>query len=155
MNMIETSNAENLSLQVSRVIKASRARVFAAWTEPELMLRWFAPGPMQPRTVDIDLREGGVFRAAMQGPSPRTGQEMCVTFTGTYERIVPDELLVFGWEVEGDPGDPTRVTVEFKDVDGGTEVVLTHERIPNQELVNRNTFGWTGMLEKLAGVCAE
>ena len=152
--MMETIKGENLSLTVRRVIRASRERVFSAWTKPELMMGWFAPGPMQPQTVEVDLREGGVFRAAMQGPSPRTGQPMCVTFTGTYEQIVPEELLVFGWEVEGDPGDPTRVTVEFKEAEGGTEVVLTHERIPNQELVQRNTFGWSAMLEKLAGVCA-
>ena len=155
MSTMETSTSENLTLTVSRVVKASRERVFAAWTNAEQMMRWFAPGPMQPTTVDVDLREGGQFRAAMQGPSPRTGQEMCVTFTGTYQRIVAEELLVFSWEVEGDPGDPTLVTVMFAEVEGGTEVTLKHERVPNVELVNRNRFGWTAMLEKLDKVCSE
>jgi hypothetical protein len=47
------------------------------------------------------------------------------------------------------------VTVEFTDAESGTEIALTHERIPNADLLNRNRLGWGGMLEKLAGLCAE
>ncbi len=155
MSTIETNKAESLTLQVNRTVKSNRARVFAAWTEVEQMMRWFAPGSMRPQTVEVDLREGGRFRATMSGPSPRTGEEMCITFTGTYTRIVTGELLQFSWEVQNDPGDPTFVTVEFKDVDGGTEIRLTQERIPSQEIWNRNRFGWGGMLDKLAGVCEQ
>jgi hypothetical protein len=42
--------------------------------------------------------------------------------------------------------------VEFKDAADGTEVVLTQEKIPNEELLNRNRSGWGGMLEKMAGL---
>ncbi|HEY1985421.1 MAG TPA: SRPBCC domain-containing protein [Terracidiphilus sp.] len=147
--------SENLTLRLTRTIKASRMRAYEAWTQPEALMRWFAPGPMNPQSATVDLRETGRFRLAMAGPSPRTGQEMNITFTGTYQEIVAGSLLRFSWEVEGDPGDPTLVTVEFKDVEGGTEVALTHERIPNQELLNRNKMGWGGMLEKLAAACEE
>lgn len=145
--------SENLTLQLSRIVKASRKRAFDAWTKPEELAHWFAPGPMRPQSADVDLREAGRFRLAMQGPSPRTGEEMHIAFVGTYERVVPGELLRFSWEVEGDPGDPTLVTVEFRDAEGGTEIALTQERIPNGDLLNRNRFGWSGMLEKLAALC--
>ncbi len=147
--------SENLTLQLSRVVKTSRTKAFAAWTQPDALLRWFAPGPMRPQSADVDLRQDGTFRLAMAGPSPHTGQMMNIVFTGTYQQIVPDELLRFSWEVEGDPGLPTLVTIAFKDVEGGTEIALTHERIPNAELLNRNRFGWSAMLEKLAALREE
>jgi|CZKL01.1.fsa_nt_gi uncharacterized protein YndB with AHSA1/START domain len=147
--------SENLTLKLSRVVKTSRQSAFAAWTKPEALMTWFAPGPMVPVTATVDLREEGAFRLAMAGPSPRTGAEMNIVFTGTYQKIVPDKLLCFSCEVEGDPGAPTLVTVEFTDAESGTEIALTHERIPNADLLNRNRLGWGGMLEKLAGLCAE
>jgi uncharacterized protein YndB with AHSA1/START domain len=147
--------SENLTLQLSRVVKASRGRAFAAWTSPEALMQWFAPGPMRPQSAEVDLRENGNFCLAMAGPSPRTGQELNITFTGTYQQIVENELLRFSWEVEGDAGNATLVTVEFKDVEGGTEIALTQERIPNSELLNRNRFGWGTMLEKLGALCEE
>ena len=145
--------SDNLTLQLSKVVRTTRRRAFEAWTSPEELMRWFAPGPMQPGSATVDLREAGRFRLAMRGPSPQTGAQMSLAFVGTYEMIVPDELLRFTWEVEGDPGDPTLVTVAFKDVDGGTEVSLLQERIPSTELLNRNRSGWAGMLEKLARLC--
>ena len=145
--------SENLTLQLTKIIPATRSRVYAAWTRPEELVLWFAPGPMRPGSVWIDLREAGRFRLAMQAPSPLTGEEIELTFTGTYEKIVPEELLRFTWEVEGDAGDPTLVTVVFKDVEGGTEVLLTQERIPNSDLLRRNRGGWSGMLEKLTRQC--
>ena len=145
--------SENLTLHLSRFVKTSRKRAFDAWTQPDALMQWFAPGPMRPESARVDLRQAGGFRLAMAGPSPRSGQEMNITFTGTYQKIVQDELLSFSWEVEGDPGEPTLVTIEFKDAEGGTEIALTHERIPNTDLLNRNRLGWGSLLEKLAKLC--
>lgn len=145
--------SENLRLQVSKVVKASRQAAFEAWTKPELLMQWFGPGQMMPTETRVDIRPEGIFKFVIQGPSPRTGQEMTITFTGTFREVVTDEKLSFDWAVAGDPGDPTFVTVEFKDTDAGTEVMLTQEKIPNADLLNRNRFGWGGMLDKLAALC--
>lgn len=142
--------SENLSLQMSKIIKAPRSRAFEAWTRPEDLLYWFAPGAMKAASIDVDLTVGGSFRWAMQGPSPRTGENMQIVFTGIFQEIVPDELLKFSWQSEGDSGDSTVVTVAFADVDGGTEVMLTHEHIANTDLYNRNKMGWGSMLDKLS-----
>ena len=143
---------ENLRLQLSKVVRVNRRRAFEAWTTPELLMRWFGPGQMLPTQATVDVRPEGIFKFVIEGPSPRTGQSMSVTFTGTFREVIPDERLTFDWAVAGDPGDPTFVTVEFRDAEGGTEVVLTHEKIPNADLVNRNRFGWGGMLDKLGAL---
>lgn len=144
--------SENLRLQLSKVVRVSRKRAFEAWTKPELLMHWFGPGQMMPAEAMVDPRPDGALRFVIQGVSPRTGQEMTLTFTGTFREVVAEEKLSFDWVVAGDPGDPTFVTVEFKDAADGTEVVLTQVRIPNEELLNRNKMGWGGMLEKLAGL---
>lgn len=145
--------SENLTLQLSKIVKASRSRVFAAWTQPEELMRWFAPGPMRATAISVEPQVNGTFRWSMQGPSPRTGQEMEITFTGRFLAVVPDALLRFTWQSEGSSEDSTIVTVAFKDAENGTEVALTQERILNQDIVNRNKMGWGSMLDKLASVC--
>lgn len=145
---------EELRLQLSKVVRATRQQAFDAWTKPELLMQWFGPGSMMPAEAEIDPRLGGALKFVIQGLSPRTGQAMTITFTGTFREVVKSERLCFDWNVAGDPGKPTLVTVEFNDVAGGTEVVLTHEKIPNEDLLNRNKLGWGGMLEKLAGLYA-
>ena len=147
--------SENLRLQVSKVVRATRKQAFEAWTRPELLMQWFGPGEMLPSEAAVDARPQGELRFVIQGPSPRTGQVMTLVFTGTFREVVADERLVFDWVVANDPGDPTLVTVEFNDAEAGTEVVLTHEKIPNEELMNRNRFGWGGMLDKLAALCQD
>jgi uncharacterized protein YndB with AHSA1/START domain len=144
--------SEALQLQVSKVVKASRQAAVEAWTKPELLKQWFGPGQMLPSEATVDPRPEGGLRFVISGQSPRAGQEMTITFTGTFREVVANERLSFDWVVAGDPGDPTFVTVEFRDAEAGTEVVLTQERIPNADVLNRNRFGWGGMLEKLAGL---
>ena len=142
--------SESLTLQLSKIIKAPRSRAFAAWTQPSDLMYWFAPGDMQVESVDVDLRVGGAFRWAMKGPSPRTGQDMHIVFTGEYLDIETNKLLRFSWQSEGTPEDTTLVTVAFNDVEGGTEIALTQERIATRDVYNRNKMGWSSMLDKLA-----
>lgn len=143
---------ENLRLELRRVVRAPRSRVFAAWEKPEILMQWFGPGKMLPSEVALEAHVGGEFRFEISGPSPRTGEQMTITFHGTYREFIANERISMNWSVAGDPGPASLVTVEFRDVTEGTEVVLTHEQIPNAELRNRNQFGWSAMLEKLAGV---
>jgi uncharacterized protein YndB with AHSA1/START domain len=142
--------SENLTLQLSKIVKTPRSRAFAAWTQPAELLQWFAPGPMKAESIDVDLRIDGIFRWAMCGPSLQTGQTMSVVFSGKFLDIQVDKLLQFTWQSEGNSVDQTLVTVSFADVDGGTEVAITQERISTSEIFNRNKSGWASMLEKLA-----
>jgi uncharacterized protein YndB with AHSA1/START domain len=147
--------SENLTLQLAKTIKTTRSRAFAAWTQPAELLQWFAPGPMKAESIDVDLRVGGIFRWAICVPSPQNGQAMNVVFSGKFLDIQPDARLQFTWQSEGNPADSTLVTVSFNDVNSGTEVALTQERLISTEIYNRNNSGWTSMLDKLAALCTE
>ena len=54
---------------LSRVIKAKREIVFAAWTEPEHLPNWFGPAGFKIETKEIDIRVGGVWRFDMLAPN--------------------------------------------------------------------------------------
>jgi len=135
-------------VQVKKIIRASRDKVFKAWTQPDLMKRWYAPGEMTVPAVTSDLRVGGAYRIEMRGKM--RGQNADGTVGGKYIRIVPNELLVFTWSWEGDPSPETIVTVELEDVNDGTEVTVTHERFASAKSSKKHEYGWTGCLENLA-----
>jgi uncharacterized protein YndB with AHSA1/START domain len=133
-----------ISLDVSKIIAAPRVRVFAAWTDPELVKLWFAPGEMTVADASIDAKVGGSYRIVMQGP------DMTPTAVGEYREIIANEKLVFSWQWEGDPSQPTLVTVTFHDAGNGTRVDIKHERFPSEESRTRHEHGWIGCLENLA-----
>jgi uncharacterized protein YndB with AHSA1/START domain len=135
---------EDLKLEIRRVIKARRSRVFESWTTPELMQQWFAPNGMRVIKASADLRVGGEYRVEMRGVDD--AEYMA---TGIYRAIVLNELLSFTWAGGCDPGKETLVTISFRDFEHGTELILTHERFSSAEAAARHERGWNGCLDKL------
>jgi uncharacterized protein YndB with AHSA1/START domain len=150
-----TSEAEPvLRLQLSRIIPAERARVYAAWTRPELMAQWFAPGHMTCPSVTSDLQPGGAYRVEMAGSmdgsdAAKDGVVTAVA-SGAYVEIIPGQKLQYTWTGSWAPEEETLITVEFNDVEGGTEVRLTHERFSSMESLRGHQHGWDLALPKLA-----
>lgn len=140
-------------VQIKKIIRVSRDKVFEAWTRPDLMKRWYAPGEMTVAAATSDLRVGGGYRIEMRGKV--RGEDSDGTVGGKYISIVPNELLTFTWKWEGDRSPETVVTVELKDVNGGTEVTITHERFSSAESRKKHEYGWTGCLENLASLWRE
>jgi uncharacterized protein YndB with AHSA1/START domain len=71
---------------------------------------------------------------------------------GEYRTIERNRKLVFTWYSDATHRNETLVTVEFNAAIAGTEIVLTHERLPDHEASCSHTQGWTqalGLLEKL------
>ena len=56
------TQTENLSLEIKRLIKAPRDRVYAAWTDPAQLKQWFGPENVQTRDLIANARVGGEFR---------------------------------------------------------------------------------------------
>lgn len=131
-------------LELKRVLPVSRKRVFAAWTETDLIRQWFAPGDMQTPVAEIDLRVGGNYRIVMQNAAGETHSP-----SGVYEEIVPDEKLVFSWKWR-DSELVTRVTITFKELGANkTELTLKHDGFPTADVRDQHNQGWTGCLTNL------
>jgi len=132
-------------LDLMRVLPAEPEEVFAAWTRPELMARWFAPAPLVPATVTADARVGGRFEVEMQRPDGST-----VQVWGEYLEVVPPERLVFTWEFREHPQTRSEVTVQLRSSAGGTQLRLIHRRLPDATEISRHRHGWEGCFDALA-----
>lgn len=143
--MAKTQSRTDVSLTLRRTVQASRDKVFRAWTDPAVLRQWFAPEGYAVPTAELDLTVGGRYRIVMAAPDG--GKHVA---TGTYREIRRPERLVFTWQWE-DAEDPaeTLVTVQFHDRGAATEVVLTHERFPNEEDRDKHEEGWSSVLNRL------
>lgn len=130
-------------LTLNKRCKAPVARVFAAWSSPEQVQRWFAPGDLTVPEAEVDFRVGGAYRIVMQRPD---GQQHIVG--GVYRDIVPDERLVFTWSWEGS-GVTSEVEIRLQPADGQTDLTLLHRQIPTEESRESHKQGWEGCLAKL------
>lgn len=151
--MKENRSDQELTLVLRRVIKASRERVFAAWTKPEQIQKWLGSEDVTITKVTNDLRVNGAYRIEFSkgGASCAQGAEpnkMPVAY-GTYKEIVRNERLSFTWRGDWANAGDTLVTVECKDAPGGTEVVLTHTGFANQEMKEGHNHGWNQSFDKL------
>lgn len=79
-----------LDLVLERVVDVPPELVWAAWTKPEHLKKWFTPEPWKTVEAEVDLRPGGKFRTLMRGPE---GQEH--NNIGCYLEVVPNERLVW------------------------------------------------------------
>ena len=138
---------KNLSLEIKRLIKAPRDRVYAAWTDPAQLKQWFGPEKVQTRDLIAETRVGGKFRWDLTNSE---GEKM--TCLGEYRELEPGKKIVFTWQWDDDEtweNHTSIVTVELSDADGGTELRLTHEQLPNEASRDGHTGGWNSALDKL------
>ncbi|PYK40993.1 MAG: SRPBCC domain-containing protein [Verrucomicrobia bacterium] len=142
-----TKGSEKLSLEIKRLIKAPRDRVYAAWTDPAQLKQWFGPENVQTHDFIAEVRVGGKFRWDLTSSE---GERMAVG--GEYHELRPGRKIVFTWQWEDDEAwenNVSIVTVELTDRDDGTELRLTHERLPNEASRDGHTRGWNSALDKL------
>ena len=138
---------ENNKLEIKRLIKAPRERVYAAWTDPAQLRQWFGPENVQTRDLIADACVGGKFRWDLVN-----SEDEKMTIRGEYRELQPDKKIVFTWQWEDDEdweNHVSFVTVELDDAGGGTELRLIHEQLPNEESRDGHTRGWNSALDKL------
>src|ERR671928_1267373 len=95
---------------VTREFDAPRHLVYRAWTEPELVRRWWAGRRGEVTSAEIDLRVGGSWRYVMVA---RDGGE--VAFHGEFREIIPDERIVSTEIWEGAPESEALNLVTFSE----------------------------------------
>jgi uncharacterized protein YndB with AHSA1/START domain len=142
--------AEKLSLEIKRLIKAPRDRVYAAWTDPAQLKQWFGPEKVQTDELVADIRAGGKYQWDVTTPE---GEKM--TCRGEYRELQPGRKIVFTWRWDDDEdweNHTSIVTIELSDHADGTEIRLTHEQLPNEDSCKGHTRGWNSALDKLENV---
>ena len=132
------------SVTLVRRIKAPPARIWAAITQPDQMLLWWGPDAGPTLKVDCDVRPGGRFSVVFRVLS---GQEY--NPTGVYQTVIPEKTLTFTWDLPGAAEPQTLVSFHLKPFEGGTELTLTHERLPDEASRASHESGWSGLLDKL------
>src|SRR4029077_16116581 len=121
---------DKVKLEIKRVIKAPRDRVYAAWTDPDQLKQWLDPENAHTRQLVADVRVGGKYRWDLTTPD---GEDM--TAFGEYRELVPDRKIVFTWKWDDDEAwenHDSIVTIELSDRDGGTELRFAHEQLPSE-----------------------
>lgn len=134
------------ALRIARTFKATPQEVFAAWTQPELLACWFAPGALEAEVLELDAVEGGAYRIRMHDPNRETH-----TVSGRFVEVAVAERLVMTWQWEEDGAYESRVTVTFEgqEEDARTEVVVLHEGLRDEAAIENHSRGWNGCLDKL------
>ncbi|WP_345651470.1 SRPBCC family protein [Streptomyces siamensis] len=142
--------------RVSRRVNASRAAVYRALLDAEAVARWRVPTGMRSEVHTFDAREGGLFRVSLTYDLPSAAgksEAHTDTYHGHFAELVPGERVVEALEFE--TADPALrgemvMTTELTEVDGGTEVVIMHEGVPDAVPVADNETGTRMALENLA-----
>lgn len=130
---MSTRSAEHATFVIERTYPVSPARVFAAWADPAIKARWFGGtedcgggAGWKERSRECDFRVGG--RERLVGGLP-TGP--IHTFDARYQDIVPDERIVYSYEMLADE---TRIsvslaTVQLEPVGAGTRLTFTEQAV--------------------------
>lgn len=152
--MSETTTETAHVVKINRIFKASRERVFAAWTEPEQIKQWFGCDQTKVKNAEVDLREGGKFLIEMETSGDGCGAS---SLDGSYITVRPPEELKYTWKWSGfeEPSPATTVTVKFTEQGEGTLLELTHEGFMNEEICGMHDKGWTQAIDKIEKLISE
>ncbi len=150
MDHVETLMAAQPALraEVRRTIEATPEAVWRAWTTPELMERFLAPGPTTGTRVTADVRVGGRFTIVMLGGK---GEEY--EHRGEFLEVDPPRRLKFSWLSDWSPPwvRPT-VTIDLMAKGGATELVLVHEGQMDELSRTSHEGGWGEIVDLLVGL---
>jgi uncharacterized protein YndB with AHSA1/START domain len=132
------------ALRVTRIIDAPREEVWKAWTDPDVLARWWWPARFQ-TSYDVDLRVGGqyTFRTI---DLPNIG---VLAVTGTYLEVRRPGRLVYTWRWERQDEPPTRVMVDFVERGSQTELHIVHQGFATEEERENHVVGWSDCLDRL------
>lgn len=160
---------DDLELVLKRTIAAPREHVYAAFTDPELLSRWWGPSDYTVPVAETDPHPSGHYRLVMRAPDgtdyPVQGifvqadePERVVMTDEAYE--LPQDWADLNHEYRREDDTPLRMILRvlFEETDDGTELTII-SRFPrvedkNAELQSQAVEGWSQSLEKLERLLA-
>ena len=145
-NDTTTERKSERELVVTRTFHGPARLVFEAWTQPELVKRWWVPksAGLKLLSCEMDVRVGGGYRLVFaMDPEP-------IAFFGKYLEVTPHSRL--SWSNDESP-DGAITTVTFEERGGKTRVVV-HDLYPSKEaldtaIASGSTSGFTETFEQL------
>ena len=137
---------ENFSLTMNRSFKHPKKDVYEAWTNKDYLTSWFAPAKEFTTIIhEQELKVGGKYKLEMREPDGTAH-----VIHGEYVALNPFDQVVFTWEWESDEQEVNSlVTIDLKEEDGTTDMILLHEKLESQNSVDLHSEGWTGCLSQL------
>jgi uncharacterized protein YndB with AHSA1/START domain len=114
------STPSDREIVFTRVFDAPRELVYKAYTDPELVPKWWGQRGSTTIVDTMDVRPGGKWRYIQRSPD---GAEYA--FSGEYREVVPPERLVYTFEFEPMPGHVTVDVITLEEVDGKTTLTNT------------------------------
>ena len=144
-------------LVLTRLIEAPCEKVYRAWTEADLLKRWFAPKPYTTPVAELDVRPGGANFIVMRGPD---GRDM--PNRGVYLEVVPNQRLVFtdayvaAWEPSEKPFMTVILTFESEGGKARYTARVRHWTVADRDAHEKMGFhqGWGTCADQLASLVA-
>lgn len=146
--MAEPIAKADASLVLKRTLNCSPSRAFQAWTDPELVEKWWGTKTFKCTEILIDPKVGGSYRMALL----HLESEKSFIAYGVYKEIITDKKLVmtWQWEGEGEKASETILTIELEGKGDSTELTLTHSNHSSKAHQDDHEQGWNGCLDRLA-----
>ena len=141
---VATSVLIEPSLTLKRRLKAAPSAVYAAWTDPKKIVKWFGPDAGPVEQAELDVRAGGRYSIVFRTQS---GEQHHVS--GVYREVVPNDKLIFSWAWRSTPKRESLVTVLIKPEASGSLLTLQHEKFFDEKARDDHRNGWSGCLDKL------
>lgn len=133
-------------LEITRVLPAPPGAVFAAFTDPGELARWWGPAGFSVPSLDFQPRAGERYRIEMQPPE---GDRFHLA--GEFREVDPPGRLAFTFDWE--PPDPddveTLAELSFRDLGESTEVMLTQGPFKTGARRELHHDGWTDAFDRL------
>ena len=137
-------NKSHDTVSFDSLISASVQDVWKAWTDPDLILKWFGSDPDgEGLKATMDVRPLGTYE--IQFRNSNLDEHTC---SGVYAVVEECRQLAFSWEWKSEPGVESFVTVLFVPEGEYTRMYFEHAHVGNKSLHNY-TDGWQGAFSKL------
>jgi uncharacterized protein YndB with AHSA1/START domain len=148
----------DLDLALERIIRAPRAAVWSAWTDPSRFARWWIPAPTVCRVERLEVRPGGGLVTRMSDDGVEFAPHMDATFlvVEELERIVFTNAVDSAWR----PSNPTPVAMTAEIIlgdhpDGTDYRIVVRHGDPAARARHRDlgfADGWGSVTDQLASV---
>ena len=136
---------KDFNVEVQKQMQVKAAEVFAAWTQPDQLKKWWKPMNETLTEVTNDVKEGGVVKYVFE-----TG----ITILGEYEEIEENKKLVYSWDwnfpKDAIKNSKYKLTVTFSDEGEGSKLHVQQQAFQEEESTLPHKEGWEKGLNDLA-----